>query len=94
MQETQVQSLGPEDPLEKGMATHCSILAWRIAWTEESGGLPSMGSHRVEHNIETKQKAESGVESCPKATEWSPEPRSPPKLIEPLCPLPKAPDHH
>ena len=44
MQETQVQSLGQEDPLEKGMATHSSILAWRIPWTEETGGLQSMGS--------------------------------------------------
>jgi len=47
MQETQVQSLGPEDPLEKGMATHSSILAWRIPWTEEPGRLQSMGSQRV-----------------------------------------------
>ena len=44
VQETQVQSLGREDPLEKGMATHSSILAWRIPWTEEPGGLQSMGS--------------------------------------------------
>ena len=44
MQETKVQSLGQEDPLEKGMATHSSILAWRIPWTEEPGGLQSMGS--------------------------------------------------
>ena len=44
MQETQVRSLGWEDPLEKGMATHSSILAWRIPWTEEPGGLQSMGS--------------------------------------------------
>ena len=43
IQETQVQSLGQEDPLEKGMATHSSILAWKIPWTEESGGLQSMG---------------------------------------------------
>ena len=47
MQDTQVRSLGGEDPLEKGMATHCSILAWRIPGTDEPGGLPSMGSHRV-----------------------------------------------
>ena len=47
MQETQVQSLGGEDPLEKEMATHSSILAWDIPWTGESGGLPSMGSQRV-----------------------------------------------
>ena len=50
MQETQVQSLGQEDSLEKGMAIHCSILAWRIPWTEEPGGLQSMGSQRVRHN--------------------------------------------
>ena len=50
MQETLVQSLGQEDPLEKEMATHSSILAWRILWTEEPGGLQSMGSQRVRHN--------------------------------------------
>ena len=44
MGETQVRSLGQEDSPEKGMATHSSILAWRIPWTEEPGGLPSMGS--------------------------------------------------
>ena len=49
-QETQVQSLGREDPLEKGMATCSSILAWRIPWTEEAGGLHSMGSQRVGHD--------------------------------------------
>ena len=46
----QVQSLGQEDPLEQGMATHSSILAWRILWTEEPGGLQSMGSKRVRHD--------------------------------------------
>ena len=50
MQETRVRSLGWEDPLEKGMATHSSILAWRIPRTEEPGGLQSMGSHRVGHD--------------------------------------------
>ena len=49
-QETQVQSLGLEDPLEKGMATCSSILAWRIPWTEEAGRLQSTGSKTVEHN--------------------------------------------
>ena len=44
MQETRIQSLGREDLLKKGMATHSSILAWRIPWTEESGGLKSIGS--------------------------------------------------
>ena len=48
--ETEVQSLGQEDPLEKGMATHSSTLAWRIPWTEEPGGLQSMGPQRVGHN--------------------------------------------
>ena len=47
MQEVQVRSLGREDPLEKGMATHFSILAWKISWTEELGGLQSIGSQRV-----------------------------------------------
>ena len=50
MQETQVRSLGWEDPLEKGMATHSSILAWRIPWTEEPRGPQSLGSQRVGHD--------------------------------------------
>ena len=50
VQETQVRSLGQEDPLEKEMATHSSILAWRILWTEEPGGLQSMSLRRVGHN--------------------------------------------
>ena len=50
MQETWVRSLGWEDPLEKEMATHSSILAWRIPWTEEPGGLQSTGSQRVGHD--------------------------------------------
>ena len=50
VQETWVQSLGQEDSLEKGMATHSSILAWRIPWTEEPGRLQSMGSQRVGHD--------------------------------------------
>ena len=47
MLETWVQSLGQEDPLEKALATHSSVLAWKIPWTGEPDGLPSMGSHRV-----------------------------------------------
>ena len=50
MQEIGLQSLGGEDPLEKGMAIHSSILAWRIPWTEDTGGLQSMWSQRVGHN--------------------------------------------
>ena len=53
-QETQVQSLGREDPLEKEMATHSSILAGKIPWTEELGRLQSMGSQRVRHDLVTK----------------------------------------
>ena len=53
MWETWVPSLGWEDPLEEGMATHCSVLAWRIPWTEEPGGLQSLGSQRVRHDCET-----------------------------------------
>ena len=51
VQETQVQSLGQENPLEKGLATHSSIPAWRIPWTEEPGGLQSMESQRVGHDF-------------------------------------------
>ena len=49
-QETRIRTLGQEDPLEKEMATHCGILAWRIQWTKEPGGLQSMGSQRVRHD--------------------------------------------
>ena len=49
-QETQVQSLGQEDPLEKGMAVHSSIVAWRIPWAEEPGRLQSIGSQKVRHD--------------------------------------------
>ena len=56
MRETQVWSLGQEDPLEKGMATRSSILAWRIPWPEEPGRLQSMGSQRVGHDWATEQQ--------------------------------------
>ena len=55
MQETQVQSLGQEDPLEKEMATHSSIFTWDIPWTEETGGLQLMGSQTVRYNLSIKQ---------------------------------------
>ena len=64
MQETQVQSLVREDPLETGMATHCSILAWKIPWTEEPGGLQSMGLQREK----CKSKLQWGVTSH--QSEW------------------------
>ena len=54
MQETWVQSLGQEVPLEKEMATHSSVLAWRIPWTEESGGLQSTGLQRVRRHFHFK----------------------------------------
>ena len=54
MQEMQVWSPGQEDPLEEEMATHCSILAWKIPWTEEPGGLQSMGSQKVGYDQVTK----------------------------------------
>ena len=50
IQETRVQFLGQEDPLEKGMAAHSSILAWRIPWIEEPGGVQSMGLQRIGHD--------------------------------------------
>ena len=56
MQETWVPSPGKEDPLEKKRATHSSILAWRISWTEEPGGLEFMGSQRAGHYLVTKQQ--------------------------------------
>ena len=53
MQETRVPLLGQEDPMQKEIATHSSILAWKIPWTEEPGGLQSMGSERVGHDWAT-----------------------------------------
>ena len=71
VQETWVQSLGQEDPLEKEMATHSSILAWEILGTEESGGLQSMGLQRVGNNFVTKpppllqrSRTELSLSSC------------------------------
>ena len=55
LRETWVQSWGWEDPLEKEMATYSSILAWRISWTEEPGGLQSMGSHTLEKDVEERE---------------------------------------
>ena len=56
MQETQVQALGWEDPLEKGMATHSNNLTWEIPWTEEAGGLQPLGSKRFGQDLATKQR--------------------------------------
>ena len=56
IQEIQIWSLGQEDPLEKEMATHPSILAWEIPWTDKPGGLQSMGFQRVGHDLEIRQQ--------------------------------------
>ena len=64
MWETWVQSLGLEDPLAKGMATHSSILAWRIPWTEEPGGLQSMGSQKIEHDLATNTRTPQLKSHC------------------------------
>ena len=65
MQETWVQSLGWEDTLEKEMATHSSILAWEIPWTEEPGRLQSMELQRVGHDFATAKSAAKSLQSCP-----------------------------
>ena len=63
MQETWVQSLGLEDPLEKKMATHSSVLAWEIPWMEASGGLQTMGSQRVGHDWAIALTKDKGQDS-------------------------------
>ena len=63
-QETWVQSLGWGEPLEKEMATHSSILAWEIPWTEEPGGLQSMGSQRVGDDLMTKRQQQQCDHMC------------------------------
>ena len=63
-QETRVRFLGQEDPLEKRIATHSSILAWEIPWTEEPGRLQSMGLQRAGHNLVTKQQQQHIYERC------------------------------
>ena len=65
MQETQVRSLGWEDPLEKEMAAHSSILAWKISWIAELGRLPSMGSQRVRHDWPTSLSLSVGLFGFP-----------------------------
>ena len=65
IQETRVQSLGQDDPLEKGVASHSSILAWRIPWAENSGGLQFMGSQTLRHDSATKQQQLLGTANNP-----------------------------
>ena len=75
-QETWVESQGGEDPLEKEIATHSSILAWEIPWTEESGELQSMASQRVKHSLATEQQQQQDVwlwnrkEKCLSPAAW------------------------
>ena len=64
MQETWVQYLGQKDPLEKEMEIHCSVFIWEISWTEEPGGLQSMGSQRVRHDLVTKQQQQYLKHDC------------------------------
>ena len=72
MQVTWVQSLGQDDPLEKVMSTHSNVLAWRIPWTDEPGGLQSLGSQRVRHNWVTKIKNKLKIILFPTASKiWS-----------------------
>jgi len=63
MQKMQVQSLGWEDPLEKEIATHSSILAWEIPWTEETGGLQSMELQRIRHDLATTNTQTKSIRS-------------------------------
>jgi len=63
-----VRSLGQEDPLEEGMATHSSIVAWRIPWAEEPDGLQSMGSQRVGHDVATEHTRTQPIESSSSRT--------------------------
>ena len=72
MQETQVPSLGADDPLEKGMATHSSILAWEIPWTEEPGGLQSMRSQKSWTQLTDYTTTTNLEKSCKKGTKSSP----------------------
>ena len=74
MQETCVQSLGWEHPLEEGRATHSSILSWRIPWTEVPSGLPSMGSQRIKHNWATKHSTQSAVHAPSRSVFLAPTP--------------------
>ena len=68
MQETWVQSLGWEDSLQEGVANHSSVLAWRILWTEEPGGLHSRGSQRIGHNLVIKQQQQAFLK--PQGSLW------------------------
>ena len=72
MQEMRVWCLGAEDPLEKEMATHSTLLAWEMPWTEEPGGLQSMGLQREGHNWATKQEQQTFMKSMNHSLPWNP----------------------
>ena len=94
MQETWVRSLGQEDPLEEGMATHSSILAWRIPWTEDPGRLQSMGSQRFRHNwSDWAHTQHLGSPKC-HSVQFSSVTQSCPTLCDPIdCSLPGSTVH-
>ena len=71
-QKIQVPSLGGEDPLEEGVATHSSVLAWSIPWTEEPGGLQAMGSPRVRHDWSVLAcSSQADLQRCPNSHRWT-----------------------
>ena len=70
MQEMWVRSLGQEDPLEKEMATHSSIIAWKIPWTKKPGGLQSMGLQRIRQDLASKQKQVLGADNIAVNKNW------------------------
>ena len=84
MEETKVRSLGRKDPLEKGITIHSSILAWRIPWTEEPGGLQSMGSQRVRHLTFLYSLVSHGP-FCSRCTSAPPYKPSAPSSSTPWC---------
>ena len=95
--ETWVQSLGQEDPLEEEMATHSSTLAWRIPWTEEPGGLQSMGSHRVRHDLKhgivPERKSDFPRVTWPVSDGHKP-PGTTSHVLSSLCPVSWVPASH
>ena len=90
MQKTQVQSLGPEDPLEEGMATRSSALAWRIPWTEEPGGLQSIGSQRVGYSSQGYQWNLNTAFLIPCMAQGSPQLPATPPVLHDQDPCPQA----
>ena len=89
MQETWVRSLDREDPLEEGMATHSSVLAWRIPWTEEPGGYSPRGSQRVEHSTKSPEPVQREVRGARALLATSPKSAKalkPKRSVDLVCP--------